>query len=110
MTDAFTKYVELIATENKEAVKIANQIFNTWICRFGIPVELVTDQGKEFTAEVCSRLWSKLEMINSTTTARHPQTNAQAEVVKKTIARYLAAFVDESTLDWEAYLPALMFS
>jgi hypothetical protein len=49
-------------------------------------------------------------MIHSTTTARHPQTNAQAEVVNKTIARYLAAFVDESTLDWEAYLPALMFS
>jgi putative transposase len=110
ITDAFTKYVELVATENKEADTIANHIFNNWICRFGIPVELVTDQGKEFTAQVCSRLWSKLEMIHSTTTARHPQTNAQAEVVNKTIARYLSAFVDESTLDWEAYLPALMFS
>ncbi len=89
---------------------LANQIFNNWICRFEIPVELVTNQGKEFTAQVCSRLWSKLEMIHSTTTAWHPQTNAQAEVVNKTIAHYLSAFVDESTLDWEAYLPALMFS
>lgn len=110
ITDAFTKYIELVATENKEADTIANNIFNTWICRFGIPAELVTDQGKEFTAQVCSRLWHKLEIIHSTTTARHPQTNSQAEVVNKTIARYLAAFVNESTLDWEPYLPALMFS
>jgi transposase InsO family protein len=110
ITDAFTKYTELVAMENKEADVIANHIFNTWICRFGIPAELVTDQGKEFTANVCSRLWEKLKIIHSTTSPRHPQTNSQAEVINKTIAKYLAAFVDESTLEWEPYLPALMFS
>ncbi len=50
--------------ENKEADTIANHILNNWICRFGIPVEMVTDQGKEFTAQVCSKLWSKLKMIH----------------------------------------------
>ena len=110
ITDAFTKYVELIAIDNKEAQNVAEHIFNTWICRFGIPCELVTDQGKEFTAGVCQRLWDKLNIIHSTTTARHPQCNSQAEVVNKTIAKYLAAFVNETTLDWEPYLPPLMFS
>ncbi len=28
----------------------------------------------------------------------------------KTIAKYLVAFVDSSTLDWEIYVPALMFT
>ena len=44
-----------------------------------------------------------------TTSAYHPQCNAQAEVANKTIAKYLASFVDESTLDWEQYLAPLMF-
>jgi hypothetical protein len=109
ITDAFTKYVELVATINKEADTIAEQLFLNWICRYGIPAELITDQGKEFTAQVCEKLWNKLDVIHSTTSPRHPQCNSQAEVVNKTIAKYLAAFVDESTLDWEAYLAPLMF-
>ena len=110
ITDAFTKYAELIAIANKEADTVTEAIFNNWICRFGIPAELVTDQGKEFTATTCKKLWEQLDIIRSTTSPRHPQCNSQAEVVNKTIAKYLSAFVDETTLDWEPYLPALMFS
>ena len=44
------------------------------------------------------------------TTAYHPQCNSQAEVANKTIAKYLASFVDSTTLDWEDYLYPLMFS
>ena len=110
ITDTFTKYIELVATDNKEADTITEAIFNNWVWRFGIPTELVTDQGKEFTAGICKKLWKKLDVIHSTTTPRHPQCYSQAEVVNKTIAKYLAAFVDESTLDWESYLHPLMFS
>jgi len=44
------------------------------------------------------------------TTPGQPQCNAQAEVFNKTMAKYLASFVDGSTMDWEQYLPALQFS
>ena len=110
ITDAFTRYVELIAINNKEAECVAEAIFNHWICRFGVPAQLVTDQGKEFVAQVCQQIWKKLDLLHITTSARHPQANAQAEVVNKTIARYLASFVDETTLDWEPFLFPLMFS
>jgi len=49
LTDAFTKYVELVRIHNKEAFTVATAILNCWICCFGLPLELVTDQGKEFT-------------------------------------------------------------
>jgi len=105
MTDAFTKYVELVAIPNKEAETVAEAIFNNWICKYGIPV-----QGKEFMATVCQDLWNKLNIVHITTSARHPQANAQAEVANKTIARYLASYVDETTLDWEQFIPPMMFS
>jgi hypothetical protein len=110
ITDSFTKYVELVAIENKEATTVANAIFDRWICRFGTPLDIITDRGKEFCNEVANDLFKKLGANHLTTTASHPQCNSQAEVANKTIAKYLASFVNESTLDWELHLPALMFS
>jgi len=110
MTDAFTRYVELVPIDNKETITVANAIFVFWICRYGVPLELVTDNGKEFVSKVCQELWKKLDLIHNTTTPRHPQANAQAEVVNRTIIRYLKSFVDQSTLDWEGFIAPLMFS
>ncbi len=73
-------------------------------------MELVTDQGREFVLQVCQSLWDKLELVHNTTTPRHPQANAQAEVVNHSIICNLSSFVDDSTLDWEIYLAPLMFS
>ena len=109
MTDAFTKYVELVALPNKEAATVAQAIFERWFCRFGIPLEVITDQGKEFCAELTEDLFKLMKTDHRTTTAYHPQCNSQAEVANKTIAKYLSSFTDDSTLDWEDYLAPLMF-
>jgi len=110
MTDAFSKYVELIALPDKEAVSVAQGIFHRWLCRFGSPLIITTDGGKEFTAKVCKELYKVMEVEHFTTSPYHPQCNSQAEVVNKTIAKYLATVVDSSTLDWELYLAPLMFA
>lgn len=60
--------------------------------------------------KINKELFKLLDIKHSTTTLRHPQCNAQAEVFTKIMAKYLASFVDGSTLDWEQYLPALQFS
>ncbi len=49
-------------------------------------------------------------MEHTKTTPAHPQCNAQVEVFNKTVKRYFASFVDDTTLDWENFLPALMLS
>ena len=47
MTDAWTKYVELVALPNKEGETVTDSIFSHWICSFGIPLKVIMDQGKE---------------------------------------------------------------
>jgi hypothetical protein len=110
ITDAFTKYVELVALPNKEAATVAEAIFDKWFCRFGTPIDLVTDQGTEFCARLSNELFTRLSTAHLTTSSHHPQCNSQAEVANKTIAKYLSSFCDDSTLDWELYLAPLMFS
>ncbi len=106
ITDAFTKYVQLVVLPNKEVTALLNR----WICRHGLPLEFITDQGKEFTNKMAEQLFRSLEVHHSTTASYHSQCNSQAEVCNKTIAKYLAAFVNESTLDWELFILALAYN
>ena len=110
MTDAFSKYAEIVSTENKEAETVSLAIFNRWICRFGCPLEIVSDGGKEFVNKLSAELYKLLEIKHSKTTAYHPQCNAQVERFNQTVAKYLASFTDSATLDWELYLAPLAFS
>ncbi len=88
MMDALTKYVELVPLPNKEANTVANAIFDKCYCRFGAPLDIVTDQGKEFCACLSDELFKRLGTNHLTTTPHHPQCNSQAEVANKTIAKY----------------------
>jgi hypothetical protein len=110
MTDAFTKYVELVSLPNKEAATVTEAVFNRWICRYSVPLEIVSDQGREFCNELSKELYKLLQTTHLHTSSRHPACNSQAEVGNKTIAKYLASFVSDDTLDWEQYLAPLMFS
>jgi hypothetical protein len=95
---------------NKEAATVAEAIFDKWICHFGMPLNLVTDQGTEFCARLSRELFTRLGTVHLTTSSHHPLCNSQAEVANKTIAKYLDSFCDDSTLDWELYLAPLMFA
>jgi hypothetical protein len=110
ITDAFTKYALVTAIENKEAETVAKAIFNKWFCKFGIPVQIHTDGGKEFVNKLSNELFTLLNVQHTKTTPAHPQCNAQVEVFNKTVKKYLASFIDDTMLDWENFLPALMLS
>ena len=88
MADAISKYVELVALPNKESATVAMAIFEKWICRHGCPLEVVTDQGKEFCGHLTEDLFKLLAVRHNTTTAHHSQCNSQAEVAHKTNAKY----------------------
>jgi hypothetical protein len=110
ITDAFTKYIELVPLPNKEAVTVTEAIFDKWISHFGTPLNLVTDQGTEFCARLSKEVFSRLGTAHLTTSLHHPQCKSQAEIANKTIAKYLSSFCNDSTLDWELYLAPIMFA
>jgi transposase InsO family protein len=110
MTDAFSKLAELVAIPNKEAQTVAEALFNRWICRYGLPEEILSDGGKEFCNDTVNLMLKMMNIKKTTTSPYHPQTNAQAEVCNKTIAQYLATHVDKSTLDWELYMAPMSFA
>ncbi len=110
ITDAFTKYAVVTSIPNKDAQTVAKAIFEQWFCKFGIPAQIHTDGGKEFVNKLLAELCEMLNVQHSKTTPYHPQCNSQVEVFNKTVKKYLASYVDETTLNWDEFLPALMLA
>ena len=58
--DYFTKWKEAHAMPNMEAITVARFFVNEFICRFGAPEQLHTDQGRNFESallkEICKLL------------------------------------------------------
>ncbi len=58
ITDAFTKYAVVTLMQNKNAETVADAIFKESFCKFGIPVQIHTDWGKEFVNKLALRCWN----------------------------------------------------
>ena len=69
-TDYFTKFVEFFPLKSKEACGIACGI-TTFVCRWGAPKRLISDQGREFVAKVCFGVGYSLEQSDLTTCTWH---------------------------------------
>ena len=111
MTDAFSKYTEQAAIWDKKADTGAKVFFEHWICRHGVPAVIVSDPGKEFLNDTMKKLCELMVMDHSPMSSYHPLSNAQAETYNKTMTRYLASMlVNNTTLDWEEMLLAMMMA
>jgi hypothetical protein len=98
------------AIANKEAETVADAIYRDWFAKFGIPAQIHTDGGKEFVNKLSAELFQLLNVRHTKTSPAHPQCNAQVEVFNKTVKKFLQSFVDDTTLNWETFLPALAIS
>jgi hypothetical protein len=110
ITYTFSKYKELVAVPNKTTPTVASALFSRWLCRHGLPLKNVSDNGKEFSNEIVDTLLKFMDIKKTNTTTFHPRTNAQAEVCNKTTAAYLKTQVLSSTLDWEQYIAPMRFA
>ncbi len=73
-------------------------------------MQVHTDGGKEFVNKPSKELFDFLNVQHTKTTPAHPECNVQVEVFNKNVKKYLASFVDDTKLDQENFLPALMLS
>ena len=109
ITDAFSKWTELVAIETKHAEVVARAFFERWICRFTAPITILTDQGREFDNKVMDELCRLWNIDRKRTSPFHPETNAQAERFNRTMTTYLNTTLENTrTLDWEELLPVTM--
>ncbi|RDX66362.1 Tf2-8, partial [Mucuna pruriens] len=99
----FTKWVEAEPVATITAERVKRFYWKKIICRFGIPVEIVSDNG---TAEFCEGL--KINQVF--TSVEHPQSYGQAEAANKVILQGLRKGLEEAKGRWAEELPQVLWS
>lgn len=73
VTDYFTKWMESYAIPNQEAATVAEKLVSQFVCRFGVPRELHSDQGTNFEFKVMAEVCKLLDIEKTRTS---PSTNS----------------------------------
>ena len=77
--DYFTKWVEAFALPNHTAQTVAKKRVTEWICRYGIPLHLHSDQDRNFESNLFQEMCNLLDIRKTRTTPYHPQSDGQVE-------------------------------
>ena len=101
ITNLFTKFVQVYPTRNKESRTVAEKIYSDYILRFGIPGEILHDQGKEFDNNLLRHLSKFCNIRRLRTSPYHPQGNGQTERFNQTIINMLKASPEKDKLNWK---------
>ncbi|GFY17213.1 retrovirus-related Pol polyprotein from transposon 412 [Trichonephila clavipes] len=108
--DYFTKRPEAYPIPDQEASTVAEALVQHWISRFGVPLQLHSDQGRNFDSAVCKRLCEILAIDKTRTTALHPQSDGMVERFSRTILNSLSLLVSSNQQDWDKKLPFFLLA
>ena len=103
--DYFTKWPEAYSLPNQEAITVAVVLVKEYVCRFGVPLFIHSDQGRNFESKVFQEMCELLGMKKTRTTALHPQSGGLVEQINRTLESQLSKFVDKNQRDWDHFLP-----
>ena len=110
ITDIFSKWVEAYPLPSTNAETLASVLVNGFICRFGVPRSLHSDQGANLTGAVMKALCNLLGINRTQTSAYHPQGNGQVERFNRTLEAMLSKVVADNQADWDTHLPRVLFA
>ena len=107
--DYATRYPEAIAMRTIDAERVAEELVQMF-ARVGIPQEILTDQGTNFTSQLLAQVYRLLQVIGLRTSPYHPQTDGMVERFNATLKEMLRKSASEDGKDWDQLLPYLLFA
>ena len=108
--DYFTKWVEVYALPNQEEVTVADVLVKEFVCRFGVPLFIHSDQGRNFESAVFGEMCRLLGITKIRTTPLHPQSDGMGERFNQTIESQLSKYVQDHQRDWDRHIPFLLMA
>ena len=99
-TDYLTKWVEVKDMKHARDEKVVEFLYEEIFTCYGVPKELVTDQGAQFTSNLILELMKQYNIRHQKSSPYHPQANGQAEVTNRELENILRKIVHLHCRDW----------
>ena len=88
----------------KTADRVAGTLVLEFIWRFGCPIELHSNQGRNFESWMFKEVCDILKIVKTRTTPYRPSANGQVERMNRTIFQILRCFIRGQKEDWDIHL------
>jgi len=105
MIDLSTRWAEAIPLRTTTSEEIAHTMVGEWITRYGMPVEILTDQGPNMVGAVMRQCLRDMCIKPKRSSPEHPAGNGAVERFNGTIGRIITRLVLENQKDWDDLLP-----
>lgn len=108
--DFHTKWVESGIIPDKLTSTIASFLISNWICRYGCPRKLVTDNDPTFVSAILEELSQRLGVNKIQIPPYHPDANAPIESFHRVLTKgFQRFFLKPASLDIEEVLQLILF-
>jgi hypothetical protein len=101
--DRSLRWLEALPMRDIAAATCADTLVAGWISRYGVPAQLTSDRGTQFTSAIWDALCQQLGIQHQPTTAFHPQANGMVERGHRQLKGVLRARL--AGPDWPLHLP-----
>ena len=106
MIDRSTKWIEAEPISDISALTVATAFLRCWVTRYGVPLHIITDRGKQFESELFQELARLVGFNRLRTTSYHPQTNGLVERMHRCLKTSIMA----RKQSWLDALPVVLMS
>ena len=107
--DVFTRWIEAFPTSKIDAHEVARLLESEIFGRYGMPEQVHSDQGSQFTSEMMEAVYKELGGYSTSTPAYNPKSNP-VERTHKDLGAILRATTMETQQDWEDHLPSALLA
>jgi len=90
---------------DQEAITVVRAFYEGWIARFGTPLRITTDQGRQFKSQLFRQLSALYGVAHLKTTAYHPAANGMIERLHRQLK---AAIKCHEKDQWTKVLPTVL--
>ena len=108
IADYFSKWTEAFPMKNKCADTVADILVEKIILRFGMPLVIHSDQGREFENGLMKSLCALLGCTKTRTAPYHPESDGMIERFNRTCLMMLSMFVNDRRDNWHELPPFIM--
>ena len=107
--DQLSKFCMATPLQNTLASMITDAFIKRFICIFGAPRVVLTDQGKNFLSSLMGRIAKRFKIKKIRTTAFHPQSNGSLERSHHSLGEFLKQYTN-SDEEWDEWVDIAMLN